>query len=149
MYLCHGKLAFEDQLLSVWCGRRDLCLLTDRKFPIRFMGHSLVQRACTHLGRLDHHSVPGGQAGCRLPGQHHQGIVPGDDNATDTANKSRGPLSLLRSQAAPERTCQLQPLSRDWLPLSKPGFPGKAMVLPRQPMPRMLQCRLAGMEVSV
>lgn len=41
--------------------------------------------AYTYLGRLDHHCVPSSQAGSHLPGEHHQGIVPGDNNATDPA----------------------------------------------------------------
>ena len=38
----------------------------------------------THHSRLQHDSVASSQTGGHLPRQHHQGIVPGHDDATHT-----------------------------------------------------------------
>lgn len=60
--------------------------------------------AHSYLARLDHHCVPSSQAGSRLPGEHHQGVVPGDDNATDPAVQKKRPSSLLHPAGCPPRS---------------------------------------------
>ena len=59
-----------------------------------------LEHTHTHLGRLDHHCVPSSQAGSCLPGEHHQWVVPGDDNATDPAIQNKGDLVSLFSLGA-------------------------------------------------
>lgn len=52
-------------------------------------GQSLVARVEADLCRFEDYCVSSCQAGCRLPGQHHQRVVPGNHNSTHSEKKER------------------------------------------------------------